>query len=99
MPTIWRARRCWKRWRKSSRCHQRARRRAPKKEFPKFRDDPERPDAGDGPPDAEPSHQRTGGTSMVETETTRTNVKTLSAGEVTHLADRLFSRSQSTLFV
>jgi hypothetical protein len=36
---------------------------------------------------------------MVETETTRTNVKTLSAGEVTHLADRLFSRSQSTLFV
>ncbi len=36
---------------------------------------------------------------MVETETTRTNVKTLTAGEATHLADRLFSRSQSTLFV
>ena len=36
---------------------------------------------------------------MVETETTHINVKTLTAGEVTHLADRLFSRSQSTLFV
>ncbi len=32
-------------------------------------------------------------------ETTRTNVKTLTAGEVIHLADRLFSRPQSTLFV
>jgi hypothetical protein len=36
---------------------------------------------------------------MVETETIRTNVKTLTAGEVTHLADRLFARSQSKLFV
>jgi hypothetical protein len=30
---------------------------------------------------------------------THPNVKTLSAGETIHLADRLFSRSQSTLFV
>ncbi len=36
---------------------------------------------------------------MGTNETISTNVKTLSAGEVIHLADRLFARSQSTLFV
>ena len=35
---------------------------------------------------------------MVETETTRTNVKTLTAGETHYLADRLYGRSVSELF-
>ena len=36
---------------------------------------------------------------MGTNETTVQHVKTQSAGEASHLADRLFSRSQSTLFV
>ena len=36
---------------------------------------------------------------MVAHDSTNTHVKTLTAGEATHLADRLFARSQSKLFV
>ena len=36
---------------------------------------------------------------MGTNETIPPNVKMLTAGEVTHLADRLFARSQSKLFV